>query len=122
MAKAFTKVSLTAANRSLDVILGKKDSVSGVVIMDTEGSGREISLEVWDRDVLQLQSKVIPPTAEGFDETALVYKKRCFTGSIEYGTVIYDNQSGATGTRVLSVYSKVAAVGTLYIEVNRVDT
>lgn len=122
MARIWQTVVFSASKRSNEIILGKNDLLTGVVVTNTDTTTRELSVEIWDRDVLQLQSKVIPSGVEGLEETALIYKKRCFAGADESGTVMFDKRKQFSGTQILSFYQSAAVAGTFYCEVVRSDT
>jgi len=119
MADVWRVVTFLAQQRANEVPLGEGDVPSGEVYFPLGVSPRAISLEVYSRATLILQSKSIPVAESVIDATALVYKAVFSELVFSEGDVLKDSLGGEGGLVMSLVQSPVAPVAmTVWVGLN----
>jgi len=96
-------VTFGASARSAEISLGSGDIPTGQVYFPLGNNPRALSVEVYDRSVLILQSKSIPAVEALVDVPALVYKT-VYEGMVfEAGQQLKNKILSSSGGLVLSV-------------------
>jgi hypothetical protein len=121
MARSFKPVISVLAQRSVELSLAEGEFLTGryYFALDQPTGNPRMSVEVWERSVLTLQSKQIP-LQEGTTETALAFKGLISNGVMEGVLEEVYSSDTTTGGLIVSVYQPlVSAVAfTLYVEVS----